>query len=275
MKHFANLVMALLIVGLLGVAQAQQPAVAPQGRPQPKLKTQDELKAYQEATAKTSPGELELAALEFSLKFPDSEIRNLLFLNAMRAYENANNPEKVVEMGRKTLEIYPNEPDALVTIANTLASRTRETDLDKDERLADAVKNAQKALTVIDTDLLVPPTITPEQVQGIKNVMKSMAYAALGTVEMAKKNYPGAEQQFQMAANINTAQPDAVVWLRLAVSREQQKKYPEALEAANQAVKFAPAGSQAATLAASQRDRLQKLATGGSASPAPNAPTQQ
>jgi tetratricopeptide (TPR) repeat protein len=266
MKRFVIVTLAMLMVGLFSLAEAQQPAAAQapaaQGRPQPKITSQAEYKAYQEAATKQTPSELELGALEFEMKFPQSDVRTLLFLNAMRAYERAGNSEKTIEVARKVLTIYPNEPDAMLAIANQLASRTRDTDLDREERLTEATNMAQKALNSIDY-VLLPANATPEQADGIKNLMRSMAHAAMGTVDLTRKDFPAAEKEFETATSVNTAYPDPVVWLRLALSREQQKKYSEALDAVNQAVKIAPAGSQVATLATAQHDRLQKLVEGG------------
>jgi tetratricopeptide (TPR) repeat protein len=293
MKRFVIFTLAVLIAGWFSLAQAQQPAQggaaqgqaaqaqpqATQGRPQPKITSQAEYKAYQDAAAKQTPSELELAAMEFEMKFPQSDVRTLLFLNAMRAYEREGNSEKTVEMARKVLTIYPNEPDAELAIANELASRTRDTDLDREERLTEATNMAKKALDNVNY-VLLPANATPEQAEGIKNLMRSMAHAAMGTVNLTRKDPAAAEKEFETATTVNTAYPDPVVWLRLALSREQQKKYPGALDAVNEAVKLAPAGSQVATLAAAQRDRLQKMVEGGGqtqspanpASPAP-APT--
>jgi tetratricopeptide (TPR) repeat protein len=92
--------------------------------------------------------------------------------------------------------------------------------------------------------------------------MKSMAYSALGAIEMTKKNWPAAEQNLQKATEISAAEPDAATYLRLAMARGEQKKYPEALDAANKAVQYAPAGSQVANLAKAEHDRLQQMMAG-------------
>jgi tetratricopeptide (TPR) repeat protein len=258
------------------------PAAPSQGKAMPQAKTQDEFKAYTDAVAKTAPAEVEAAATAFATKYPDSELRALVYRKAMYDYQNANNAEKTVEMAKKILTIDPNNPEALVTYATITAQSTRETDLDRDERLNEAVKNANKALQTIDTDMVVPADAPADRIQAYKNSMRAMAYDAIGTVAMVKKDFPTAETNLRKATELN-AQPDPVSWLRLSVALDQQKKYPQALEAANKAVQYSADSPQANNLAKMERDRLQKLvstpATSGTASgttpaaPAPTSPT--
>jgi tetratricopeptide (TPR) repeat protein len=208
----------------------------------------------------------------------------LLYRKAMYDYQNANNADKTVAMSKKIIALDPNNPEALVTFATVTAQSTRETDLDRDERLNEAAADATKALETIDTDLLIPANAPPERVQAYKQSMRAMAYDALGTVAMVKKDYPTAETNLRKSAELN-AQPDPVTWLRLSVALDQQKKYPQALEAANKAVQYSADAPQANNLAKMERDRLQKLITPGGAttpasssapnSPAPSSPSPQ
>jgi tetratricopeptide (TPR) repeat protein len=235
------------------------PAPLPQGKPQPQAKTQEEYKTFQEAYAITDPAAAEKAADDFAAKFKDSELRPLLYHRAMSLYQNANNAEKTIDAGRKVLAIDATNPVALVTVATVLAERTRESDLDRDQRLAEATSDAQKALQNIDTGLLIPPGTPQPQVDAAKKILASMAWAALGTVDLARNNYAAAEANLRKSVELNTIQPDAVTWLRLSVVLDHEKKYPEAMAAANKALELSPAGSPQATLAQQERDRLAKL----------------
>ena len=67
---------------------------APAAKRPPQAKTQPEYDAYKLAVANTDPAALEKATDDFATKFPDSELRILLYKNAMRAYQTANNAEK-------------------------------------------------------------------------------------------------------------------------------------------------------------------------------------
>jgi tetratricopeptide (TPR) repeat protein len=246
------------------------------GKPMPQAKSQEEFQAYQEAMSKTGPAALEAAADAFAAKYPESELRMLLYRKAMYDYQNSNNADKTLAMARKLIALDPNNPEALVTFATITAQSTRETDLDRDERLNEATKNAGKALETIDTDLLIPATAPPERVEAYKNSMRAMAYDALGTVAMVKKDYPTAETNLRKSAELNS-QPDPVTYLRLSVALDQQKKYAQALEAANKAVQYSADAPQANNLAKQERDRLQKLVSASAtampaATPAPTAP---
>src|SRR3984885_7640983 len=133
--------------------QAAGQAAAPAGKRPPQAKTQDEFAAYKAAAALTDPAAQEKAAGEFATKFADSELRALLYKSVMHAYQQANNAEKMMEMAQKVLTFDADDPEALLGVAQVLAERTRDTDLDKDQRLAEARKNAQRALITVDTDV--------------------------------------------------------------------------------------------------------------------------
>lgn len=256
---------------------AQPPAQAAQsGRLMPAAKTQEEFKAYQEAATKASAAEGEAAAADFATKYPQSDLKLLVYRKVMYDYQTINNGERTIAMARKMLALDANNPEALTMFAVITAQTTRETDLDRDERLNEASANASKALQTIDTDLLIPPNFPAERIQIAKNSLRAMAYDALGTVAMTKKDDATAETNFRKSTELSP-QPDSVTWLRLSIVLDHQQKYPQALDAANKAVQYSDDSPQANNLAKQERDRLQKLMNVGgtaapAASPAPSSP---
>lgn len=247
--------------------QPTAPAPPPGVKPQPQAKTQDEFNAYNQVRGLTDGPALEKAADDFAAKFPQSELRILLYKSAMRAYQNANNPDKMMETGRKALALDPNDPEALITVAMVLSERTRSSDIDFDQKTNEAMTMARKALQTVDTDLEIPPNLPPDKISTIKNGMKSWAYAVVGTIELEKNDYAAASSDLAKSNELNPLAPDPVTFLRLAVALDKQNKYPEALAAANRAVELAPEGTPAGNLARQERDRLQKL-TGSTGTPA-------
>ena len=130
-------------------------------------------------------------------------------------------------MGRKAIAADPTNPVPLVQVASVLAETTRDTDLDREQRLDEAAKDAQAAIDNINTGLIVPPNAPPEKVAAAKASILTMAYDTLGMVNLNKKDYAAAEQALLKAADTSKANPEAVVYLRLSVAQDQLKEYPE------------------------------------------------
>lgn len=252
-------------------APAAGAATAPVAKRPPQAKTQPEFDAYKAAAASADTAGLEKAADDFATKFPDSELRILLYKNAMRLYQGANNAEKTEAMGRKVIGLDGDDPEALVTVAEVIAERTHDSDIDKDQRYADAVAMAQKAARTVDTDVLVPAGTPQEKLDQYKGLLRSNAYSVVGTIEFKKDNYPAAQEDLQKSIDAFPANPDPVVVLRLALTLDKEQKYPEALKVANKAVDMTQENTVIGTPARRERDRLQQL-TGGVA-PAPAAAT--
>jgi tetratricopeptide (TPR) repeat protein len=248
----------------------QAAAAAPQGKRPPAAKTQPEFDAYKAAVAQTDAAALEKAADDFATKFPDSELRGLLYTAAEQRYQSANNADKMMDMARKVLAIDPDDPAALVGLAQGIAERTHDTDLDRDQRIAEAKKNAERALVTVDTD--VPASgYPPDQLVAYKGFLKSEAYAILGKLAADAKNWPEAESNLRKSIDALPQQPDPVAVFRLAVALDMQNKYPEALKFANQAVDLTKdrPDSGVGKAAREEQDRLTKL-NGGTAPGAKN-----
>jgi tetratricopeptide (TPR) repeat protein len=247
---------------------AAAPAV---GKRPPQAKTQPEYEAYNAAVVNKDPAALEKAADDFAAKFPDSELRGLLYKAAMRGYQNVNNGDKMAEMAQKLLKLDPDDPEALIASAEVMAERTRATDLDKDQRFEQATKYAQHALETIDTDVPIPAGIPQTQIDAYKALLRSTAFSVLGTIQYDQEKYAEAEGYFHKSIDAYPSQPDPVVVLRLALALDKQGKYPDALKEANRAVELTQEGTTAGTTARHERDRLMQLT--GSVIPSSSSPT--
>jgi tetratricopeptide (TPR) repeat protein len=264
-------------------------AITPAKRP-PQAKTDPEFNAWkaadegsrptaeEQAAAQKNPADAqkimaavaersEKAADDFATKFPDSEVRVLLYKPAMRSYHNLNNADKTEAMGRKILSIDGDDPEALVMVADVIAERTRESDIDKDQRYDEAMKMAQKAMQTVETDTTFNPGTPQEKIDAYKALLRSNAYYVMGTVDFKKNNFAAAQANLQKSIDAYPAEPDPVAVLRLALSLDKQDKYPDALKVANRAVELTQENTQIGTLARRERDRLQQL-TGGAPVPA-------
>ncbi len=95
-------------------AQAQVGRLAGTPRSLRRPNTQAEFDAYKAAASLTDPVKLEAAAIDFAQRFPDSELRSILFQQAMGLYQQANDPVKTLEMARVALKYDPSNPVALL-----------------------------------------------------------------------------------------------------------------------------------------------------------------
>jgi tetratricopeptide (TPR) repeat protein len=269
--------LAILLAGVLclaATAQTQPPAqqAAP---PQPatavgkapQAKTQAEFQAYQAVMAKSQDADaMDKAADDFAAKFPDSDLRVLLYRAVMHNYTMAGNSQKILESGLKVLSLDKDDPEALIGVAEVQGEHTSPADLDRNQRMQQALDNAQHALKTIDTDLPVPAGTPADRVDAYKRYLRSTAWAIVGSIQYKREQFADAETSLRQSIDADPQEPDAVVILRLALALDQQKKYPEALQEANRAVALTKEDSEIGKTARTERDRLVIETTGGNSS---------
>ncbi len=238
----------------------------------PQAKTKEEFDAYKAGSALTDPTQVLAAADQFAQKFPNSELKELLYIQAMNGFSRTGNAEMEIEAGRKAIAIDPHDPNPLIHVASALVEVTHDNDLDKDQRYAEAAKDAQAAIDNINTGLHIPPNVTEAQVEAVKNSILTLAYETLGVIDMQKQSFAEAEARFQKAVDLSKTQPIARIYLRLSVAQDNEKKYAEALVNANKALEYSQQGTVEQSLAKQQQSRLQKLV--GETGPEPQATTQ-
>src|SRR6266568_3582015 len=193
---------------------------------------------------------------------------------ATHSYQTANNADKMLEMGRKVLKFDPDDPEALVGAAQVLAERTRDTDLDKDQRLDEATKLGQHSLETVDTDIAIPAGTPQDKVDAYKAFLRSSAYAIIGTIQFNREKYADAEASLRKSIDADPQNPDPVAIFRLAVALDKQDKVPEALKYAEQAVSLTKEGTAVGTAARNERDRLVQLNRGAAPGAKPPASAQ-
>lgn len=282
MKALKLFPIALLLTASLVLAQdktnqkpaakaGEQPSTAaaqlPAGKRQPQAKTKPELEAYIAIAGMKDGAAAEKASDEFVTKYPDSELKGAVYQRTMFTYQQAGNDDKTLEMGRKSLTFNPDDPGVLVTMANLIVQKTRETDLDKDERLAEVKKYAQHAIETVG-DFPVPPNMPPEQAAAIKAGIRADAFAAIGAADYTEKKYPDAETNFKQAIDAEKANPNPTTMLRLALTLDKESKYAEGLDVVNKLMATPNLDPRVQTYGQQEKDRLTKL----TAAAAPKAP---
>jgi tetratricopeptide (TPR) repeat protein len=250
--------LAILYTALPVQAQQPKPSPSPQAAVQhtPQAKTQAEYADYNTANAITTGAAMEKAANDFAARYPDSELRSILYSKAMHNYEAENNPARMLAMGEKVLTYDPDNSVALVLTATVLSDDLAENDPEGARKVAEIRKNAGRALQTIDSSFLPPGGATAEQIKTYKDTLRSMAHSAIGIMSLKEKDDAKAEAELKISADLVSAAPDPYIWYHLALAQDHQGKYAEALQSVQKALNYTGSNPELGKLAAGERDRL-------------------
>jgi tetratricopeptide (TPR) repeat protein len=250
-----------------GAAFAQQKkAEAPKG-PGPKSQAEAQaVNAVIQAQAQ-SPDELIKAADALVSKFADTSFKSFALELEAEAYQKKNDNAKAIVYAEQALQADPKNFDADNLLANITAATTRDTDLDKEEKLTRADKYAHDALDTLEKDgkPALYANTTDEQWAKTKAGAESLAYQALGSVALVRKKTDEAVANFQKGIELN---PDPVLMIRTGRALLAAKKPDEAITYFQKVMDSADAPAQIKSIA--QADRVRAMQAKGTV-PAPGA----
>jgi tetratricopeptide (TPR) repeat protein len=129
--------------------------------------------------------------LRFAKAFPDSTYALQAMGLAASAYEQAQNPAKMLDVANTILTKDPNNLAMLLLISNYYG--------EKGEQLDKAESYAQKAAKLADSAPR-PEGVAEDQWKQQASLQKGLALSTLGQINLQKKNNPQAVQNFQAAA---------------------------------------------------------------------------
>jgi tetratricopeptide (TPR) repeat protein len=243
---------------LFGVALAATLLPAQTANPkQPKPKGPKEVEALQAVFAAQDPDSRIAAVNTLVTKFSDSEFKATAFYVAAFSYQQKNDMENTVVFAEKCLEADPQFFGAQLMIANALAVRTKEFDLDREEKLGRSDKLAKEALTLIPKAVKPNPSITDEQWAAAKKDFSAQAYEALGLAAIPRKKYDVCIEQFSLSLS-NAAQPDPATYVRLADCQTKLKKYDDAIASLDKALADPNASAQVKNVATTMKIEANK-----------------
>jgi tetratricopeptide (TPR) repeat protein len=271
MKPIRNAAVALLMTGLAVVVHGSLLGNNPQAAPapaqtqpvkkQPVAKTRAEYDAYQKFWAESDADKKISNAEEFLKAYPETELKIYAFQAEMQSYQVKNDFTHMRQFGEQILEIDPNDIPTLIVLATALPERTQDTDLDKDQKRAAAESYAKRALEQIDK-LGKPAGADAAQAAQWEeriNDARSQAHYALGLVALQRKSYPQAVDEIALAAKLESpSQPDPILYWRLGLANELNKKDDEALKAYEKSVSLGGVKIGGKDQAVEDRDRLKK-----------------
>jgi tetratricopeptide (TPR) repeat protein len=192
---------------------------------QPKVKTKKEGDALQ-VIQTAADDDARIAAIESLLtKFADTEFKGVVLEVAMDSARHKGDADTTTLYAERLLEADPNNLNALSTLAKDTADRTREFDLDKDDKLKRVTELANKCLQ-LGPDAKRPAMVPEEQWTQRKNFYLSDAHGALGSVAMVQKKPDIAIKEYQASLDIVK---DPATMVRLAMANTAAGKFDDSI----------------------------------------------
>lgn len=255
------------MAGLLAVSGL----LAQEKQPQPK--SQKEVEAIQAMFQAPDP-DARIKAADFLIKkFADTEFKALALYFTAVSYEQKNDFEKMVVYAEETLKADAKNYAAMLMLAGGIAKRTRENDLDREEKLATSDKYAKSALEALKTAQKPNPTISDEQWEAAKKDYASTAHEAFAMAAMLRKKYDAAIAEFKLSVE-GAAQADPSTMVRLGQAYIAAGKHDDAIAILDKVMNAADVNPQIKQFAQAERVRAMqaKGAVKPAAPPAPPAP---
>ncbi|MCS7025395.1 MAG: tetratricopeptide repeat protein [Bryobacteraceae bacterium] len=227
--------------------------LAAQKQPQPK--SQKEVEAIMAIQNAPDP-DSRIAAVENLLtKFADTEFKGFALYMATVSAQQKNDFEKLILYGERTLEADPKNYATMLLMSSAIAMRTREHDLDREEKLSRAEKLAKDAGEALKTATKPNPQIPDEQWEAAKKDFQAQMHEALGITASARKKYDEAIQHFKTAVELNG---DLSTMVRLGSTYNLAQKYDEAIATLDRVLASADAPPQVKQVAQAERERAVK-----------------
>jgi tetratricopeptide (TPR) repeat protein len=161
----------------------------------------------------------------------------------------------------RLIEADPSNIAARVMQAESIAQRTRENDLDKEQSLKRVDELASKGLDLLKSASAPPQGMTDQQWADQKKQLESEAHDAMGQASDLRKNYPEAIKHYQEALQVQPT--NAVATARLAKAYVGNKQYDDAITTADKVAAMAEAPAVVKQFAQQQKDAATKLKASG------------
>lgn len=197
----------------------------------PQFKSQEEVDAFMLVQGAATAQERASAGADFIANFPKSEAVGLASYMVMLSYQQMNDFDNMLLYGEMVLDNNPAagvKTGTLISLANAIPTRTREFDLDKEEKLNKAEDYAKQAINLIPTLEKMDPNMTDDQWLETKMDFMSQCHEAIGSVMIKRQDFPAAEASMRKALEMSP-NPAPYTMYQLATALSKQGKNEEAV----------------------------------------------
>lgn len=250
--------LAILITGMLAAAPAKQP--------QPK--SQKEGEAIMAIFNAQTPDARIAAAESLIANFADTEFKAIALQIAAASAQQKNDFEKMVLYSERTLEADPQSYPAMLMLASGISQRTREFDLDKEEKLTRSDKYARQAIDLVNKAEKPRPDITDEQWAAAKKDYIAQGHEALAIAAVVRKKYDVAISEYKASID-GAATPDPASMVRLADAYAESGKPDDAIATIDKVLAMPDLTPQIKQVAQNEKMKAAKMKSSGAKPPAP------
>ena len=217
MKKNLVLINSTLLVGLLSGAALARPGrglpktlllplehawAAPMqaaGDKKPAWKTTEEYNAYQAAFNEKDPHKKISLAEAFLAKYPDTDFKDLAYLQDVAGYQQLGDVAKMYQASRKAIEANPDNVEPIYWACVSFPYAFKATDPNSAQELSQAETDARHGLELLQK-AQKPASISDEQfAQQIKG-SRALFNNTIGFVALQRKDYAAAITAFKVAS---------------------------------------------------------------------------
>ncbi len=200
----------------------QTPATTPApAAKEKKVKDQGEYDLFNGVTKETDPSKKLALLTTWKEKYPDSDYKLERLQFILAAYQQLNQPAKMIDTAKEILAVDPKDIQALYwisTLTPTLGNTSPDA-LDLGEKAANGLLVAEK-----------PAAATDEAWKTAKTQTDAIAYSTLGWIANIRKNYDVAETNFKKSLEISPNAAQVSYWLgNVVLSEKKPERQSEAL----------------------------------------------
>jgi tetratricopeptide (TPR) repeat protein len=182
----------------------------------PQARSREELNTVLDIVQTSDPNNIVTLCSEFRKQFPNSEFSGHVYRMEMHAFEVLNEYQKVIEAGRKALEVNSHDVDALLTLANTIPNGINDLSAESATLLETAQGYARQALDEI-SELKATRGVSLDKWRKLTGRMRSSAQEALGFIAFKQGRYAESVAELEKSIRFD---PEAggAVFFRLGVA---------------------------------------------------------
>jgi tetratricopeptide (TPR) repeat protein len=171
------------------------------------------------------------AGEEFVQKYPQSRYLPPVYSVLVKLYLQANEIQKMQDVGEKDVALAPNDVQTLAILGQTLPRAWNPKMPNAAAQLDKAEKFAKSAIELTPT-IPKPDGLTDEKFATAKNQTLAMAHGGLGLVYFRRGKYAEAIPEFEESAKVDPdPQPDPVIYYVLGIAEEKTSHFDGAVAA--------------------------------------------